>query len=199
MSVLADEGSKGLSHRRVDSEAGLPIGSTVHYAPTRSDLFLTAARRLNEMSMIDLRAFAEAMQEKGDALTPEEIAKDMIAFWRKLLEPEQAHRLRAEMAVTFSQEFRKEVIELFKPLAEAMGKFWIDIFARLGSSDPDKTGLEFNLWNRGIFYVMAAGEVDLSEDHYRMMEKWIAQMIYSLMEPTKKPRPKGVTAGRASR
>lgn len=179
--VLADEGSKGLTHRRVDSEAGLPMGSTVHYAPTRSDLFLAAARRLNEMSLNDLQTFAEIVKEKSDPLLPEEIAKEMVVFWRKLLEPNQAHRLRAEMAVTFSQEFRGKVRELFKPQVEAMGQFWQDVFARLGSRDPDKSGLEFNLWNRGTFYIMAACERDLGEDHYAMIEKWIVQMILSLI------------------
>lgn len=185
MRVLADEGSKGLSHRRVDREAGLPIGSTVHYAPTRSDLILAAARRLNEMSMQDLQTFAAVLQEKGEPLTPEEIAQEMVALWRRLLETDQSHRLRAEMAVIFPEEFRGKVLELFQSHVEATGKFWQGIFARLGSSDPERIGLEFNLWNRGIFCIMAECDPDLGETHYDTIKKWIIQMITSLVKQSK--------------
>ncbi len=45
ISVIAAEGMRGLTHRAVDREAGLPVGSTSYYARTRAALLeLTIAR-----------------------------------------------------------------------------------------------------------------------------------------------------------
>jgi DNA-binding transcriptional regulator YbjK len=43
--VLAESGSRGLTHRAVDKEAGLPAGSTSNYFSTRATLLEAAARR----------------------------------------------------------------------------------------------------------------------------------------------------------
>ncbi|MER7011315.1 TetR family transcriptional regulator [Saccharopolyspora sp. NPDC000359] len=44
--VLAREGGRGLTHRAIDREAGVPEGTTKNYFPTRSALFLAVARYL---------------------------------------------------------------------------------------------------------------------------------------------------------
>lgn len=44
--VIASEGCRGLTHRAVDREAGVPIGTAVNYHRTREDLLIAAARRL---------------------------------------------------------------------------------------------------------------------------------------------------------
>ncbi|GLZ76532.1 hypothetical protein Afil01_13390 [Actinorhabdospora filicis] len=44
--VIAREGCRGLTHRAVDREAALPIGTTINYHRTREDLLLAAAKHL---------------------------------------------------------------------------------------------------------------------------------------------------------
>jgi len=44
--VIAGEGCRGLTHRAVDREAGVPIGTAVNYHRTREDLLIAAAGRL---------------------------------------------------------------------------------------------------------------------------------------------------------
>lgn len=178
--VLADEGSKGLSHRRVDREAGLPIGSTVHHAPTRNDLFLIAAHRLNELTMNDLAVFAVKLQERD--INPGILAKEMMAFWRELARPDNFYRLKAEMAVLFSQEFRHEIHQIFRPQVAEFTKFWTKIFSDLEAREPHQAALELTMWSRGIFSIMAACEGEMHEDEYHMIESWVVRMIDSFLD-----------------
>jgi DNA-binding transcriptional regulator YbjK len=56
LEVLAEHGARGLTHRAVDAEVGLPSGSTSYYYPTRASLLLAAAERLVELDTRDLDA-----------------------------------------------------------------------------------------------------------------------------------------------
>jgi DNA-binding transcriptional regulator YbjK len=47
LEVLAFEGSRGLTHRAVDQRAGLPVGTTANYYPSRETLLTAAAERIN--------------------------------------------------------------------------------------------------------------------------------------------------------
>lgn len=49
IAVLAERGSRGLTHRAVDEAAGLPTGSTSWYARSRADLLACAVPRLAEL------------------------------------------------------------------------------------------------------------------------------------------------------
>lgn len=176
--VLAEEGSKGLSHRRVDREAKLPIGSTVHHAPARSDLFAIASNRLHELNMSDLSGFAASL-EGCENITLQILAHHLVEFWRRLVHPDHFYRLKAEMAVLFAQEFRHDVYNTFKPQMDETEKLWARVFSMLGVINPAEAAMEFTLWNRGIFSIVAACEGDLQEHNYTMIEKWIIQMINS--------------------
>lgn len=179
--VLAEEGSKGLSHRRVDREAGLPIGSTVHHAPMRIDLFRIAVNRLNEMTISDLRDFEGKLKESAD-LTPQSLARRMVDLWRRSIEPDQFYRLRAEMAILYSQEYRDEVHGAFHPQLDEIRKFWARVFTKFKVPDPDLAGLEFAMWNRGVFSIVASCEGDLAPRDYAMIERWVIQMMQSLVD-----------------
>lgn len=56
LEVLAQHGARGLTHRAVDAEVGLPSGSTSYYYPTRAALLLAAAERLVELDARDVDA-----------------------------------------------------------------------------------------------------------------------------------------------
>nr|WP_198955737.1 MULTISPECIES: TetR family transcriptional regulator [unclassified Frankia] len=48
LAVLAREGARGLTHRAVDREAGVPIGTSSNYFRSRADLFDGIVRRIGE-------------------------------------------------------------------------------------------------------------------------------------------------------
>jgi DNA-binding transcriptional regulator YbjK len=62
LELLAREGARGLTHRAVDSELGLPAGSTSYYYSTRATLLLAAAQRLTELDMADIAAIRDGRE-----------------------------------------------------------------------------------------------------------------------------------------
>lgn len=61
--VLAEQGTKGLSHPAVDRRAGLPAGSTSFYFRTRAALLLATAQRVCELDLADLSAVLNPCDE----------------------------------------------------------------------------------------------------------------------------------------
>jgi DNA-binding transcriptional regulator YbjK len=109
--LLAEDGSRSLTHRRVDRAAGLPVGTTVHYAPSRADLLLMAARKLNDISIAELTPFFDGLEAQSESLTPDDLADEMILLWRTRLAPDQLYRLRAEQAIFLSQDFQNGLLD----------------------------------------------------------------------------------------
>jgi DNA-binding transcriptional regulator YbjK len=67
INVLAEEGSRGLTHRKVEQRAGLPDGTTSSYFPTRSALLRGIAERVAEL---DGAEFTSVATEAADAHPP---------------------------------------------------------------------------------------------------------------------------------
>jgi DNA-binding transcriptional regulator YbjK len=61
IALLASAGSKGLTHRAVDAQAGLPAGSTSFYCRTRDDLLALTLQRHAALDMADLMGDAQLM------------------------------------------------------------------------------------------------------------------------------------------
>ncbi|MFE0026218.1 TetR/AcrR family transcriptional regulator [Amycolatopsis sp. NPDC059021] len=55
--VLATQGGRGLTHRAVDRAAGVPLGTTGNYFPTRQALLLAATERISHWHLAQLGAF----------------------------------------------------------------------------------------------------------------------------------------------
>lgn len=81
LDLLGRAGARGLTHRAIDAELGLPPGSTSFYFRTRNALVLAAAERLVEQ---DLVVAAESMT--GRAGSPEQVAAglaDLVSRYSK--------------------------------------------------------------------------------------------------------------------
>nr|WP_110726976.1 TetR family transcriptional regulator [Mycolicibacterium porcinum] len=57
--VLAEQGSHGLSHPKVDRQAGVPSGTTSYYYRTRAALLRGVAERVAEMDTANLQSVTE--------------------------------------------------------------------------------------------------------------------------------------------
>lgn len=76
--VLAREGSRGLTHRAVDREAGVPEGTTKNYHPSRESLLLAVARRMTDQH----REAVLRLREQ----TPEDVTwADVVALYVAML------------------------------------------------------------------------------------------------------------------
>jgi DNA-binding transcriptional regulator YbjK len=68
--VLADDGGRGLTHRKVEQRAGLPDGTTSSYFPTRSALLRGAAERVAELDAAEFAAAAHDPDDSGGPASP---------------------------------------------------------------------------------------------------------------------------------
>ena len=59
--ILAAQGGRALTHRAVDRQANLPLGSTSYYAPTRNSLIDLIVRVLADRSAADLDRVAAVL------------------------------------------------------------------------------------------------------------------------------------------
>ncbi|GDY28522.1 TetR/AcrR family transcriptional regulator [Gandjariella thermophila] len=78
IAVLAREGGRGLTHRSVDREAGVPEGTAKNYFPTREALLEAAAGRMADQHRAAVRRLRET--------TPKTVAaEDVAALYPALL------------------------------------------------------------------------------------------------------------------
>jgi AcrR family transcriptional regulator len=88
LEVLEAEGGRGLTHRAVDRQAGLPEGSTSNYFQTREALLTAALRRVVELERPAVRAM-EALVP-GGPYAPAEAAELLAEHFQAWLGPEYA-------------------------------------------------------------------------------------------------------------
>jgi DNA-binding transcriptional regulator YbjK len=105
--VLAQLGARGLTHRAVDTELGLPDGSTSYYYPTRAALLLSAAERLVELDSSDVDAISRSRER----------AAELVRLW---LSPKRRSRslARIELLLTAARDpafkFIKSARKMFR-------------------------------------------------------------------------------------
>jgi DNA-binding transcriptional regulator YbjK len=99
LSVLATEGSRGLTHRAVDEAAGLPSGSTSNYFRTRDALLEAAARRHAELDAPP-PADVETATVPAATLSPEQIRDLVLAAIDRVLDPAMRPMLAARYELT---------------------------------------------------------------------------------------------------
>jgi DNA-binding transcriptional regulator YbjK len=88
LSALEAGGGRGLTHREVDRRAGLPLGSTSNYFPTREALLTAALHRLVELERPSVEAL-EALVPHGP-YEPREAAELVAGVVRTWLTPGRA-------------------------------------------------------------------------------------------------------------
>jgi DNA-binding transcriptional regulator YbjK len=84
LTVLAEQGSRGLTHRAVDQAAGLPPGSTSNYFRTRSALLEAALARHIEL---DLPPAELVEQVRGAELDRAQVRTLFMAALSRVIDP----------------------------------------------------------------------------------------------------------------
>lgn len=103
ISTLAKAGGRGLTHRAVDREAGLPLGSTSYYFRTRADLIRSAVGRLAELDAAALAPVADATLAADLARVADQLLgshrERLVARYELALESVRRPELRELLAV----------------------------------------------------------------------------------------------------
>jgi DNA-binding transcriptional regulator YbjK len=105
LSVLAADGSRGLTHRAVDEAAGLPSGSTSNYFRTRDALLEAAARRHAELDAPP-PGDVESATVPPHSLTRRQVRELVLAALDHVLEPELRPMLAARYELTLESTRR---------------------------------------------------------------------------------------------
>ncbi|UMG94113.1 TetR family transcriptional regulator [Nocardioides sp. TF02-7] len=101
--TLARSGGRGLTHRAVDKEAGLPLGSTSYYLRTRAELLRAAVDRLAELDEAALAPAADGTLAADLARVAEQLLttdrERLLARYELALESVRRPELREFLAV----------------------------------------------------------------------------------------------------
>lgn len=126
--VIADEGLRGLTHRAVDRQAGLPEGSCSAYLRTRSALQQALTDHVAATLVADVDALAERLRGAPPEDGGVEAALDLFLRWldqRELL----VARLELTMLATRDPdlaarlaEHRARLVELVDAIMGSLGK-----------------------------------------------------------------------------
>ncbi|MEV4704455.1 TetR family transcriptional regulator C-terminal domain-containing protein [Actinoplanes sp. NPDC049316] len=152
LDVLARDGSRGLTHRAVDTAAGLPAGSTSYYYRSRAALLSACVQRLVEDDHSEL-----------DALTPLITATDRTTLARSLAEilhrwlttGRQRHLARYEL--TLESVRRPEVAAQLHRSGSALRERIAAVLAGLGAGDPPRQARWLVACIDGILFDNIAG------------------------------------------
>lgn len=127
--ILATEGIRALTHRRVDEKAGLPEGSTSNAFRTRDALMLGVTEH---MATAELPAIAESLEAESS----HELVDALVALFEQQTGPlrtQTAARLALIVEAGHDEEIRAA---LSQGRSKAVGPIR-SAFAALGAADPD--------------------------------------------------------------
>ncbi|GAO07676.1 TetR family transcriptional regulator [Streptomyces lydicamycinicus] len=162
LTLLAERGMRGLTHRAVDEEAGLPQGSTSNVARTRAALLEAAVRRLAEREMAVLTARerpAAARAEAGSGAedTGAAVAEALsLALHRYLSRHRELLLARYELALEATR--RPELRAVYDRAGRAFREPMAAMLAAAGSADPERHAMNMVAWCDGILFSCTAGQ-----------------------------------------
>lgn len=132
--VLADHGTKGLSHPAVDRRAGLPAGSTSFYFRTRAALLLATAQRVCELDLADLSAVLNPCGEGPTRGMSSDISPLAALIVLSAREP-RLSRTKARVELILQANRDPSLAEVFRESVERFNELQRDIVVR---SQPDR-------------------------------------------------------------
>lgn len=127
--ILASEGIRPLTHRRVDDRAGLPEGSTSNVFRTREALLLGVTEHM-------VAAELPAVSGSFEVATPEELADSLIALFEHLIGPLRT-QTAARLALFVEAGHDDAIREALRLGRSALVGPIRSAFAGLGAGDPD--------------------------------------------------------------
>jgi DNA-binding transcriptional regulator YbjK len=135
--VVSQQGMRGLTHRAVETEAGMPHGSTTYYFGTRHDLLVALMAYMAERGQKALepitRGLALTLADRSKPVDLDAIANALIAWIDSAAEMELA---RYELQVTAARD--PEMKQLMSENCDVFRRMCEPIVIACGSKDPER-------------------------------------------------------------
>ncbi|GAA3007270.1 TetR/AcrR family transcriptional regulator [Streptosporangium longisporum] len=164
ITLLAQRGMRGLTHRAVDEAAGLPPGSTSNLARTRSALLeLTLAR----LARLEAGAFAPLLNAAETDVVDVLVEMTAQALRTQLTAGREMLIARYELALEATR--RPELRTIYDLAGQRFRDPAVAILAAAGSSDPVRHARLLVAFSEGVMFdaVVGAG-VEPSLDDLRL-------------------------------
>ncbi|WP_425836510.1 TetR/AcrR family transcriptional regulator [Streptomyces fractus] len=148
LTLLAERGMRGLTHRAVDEAAGLPQGSTSNHARTRLALLEAAVRRLavREGQVLSVDP-AGGLASLIDGMA--------LALHRYLTRHPQLLVCRYELALEATR--RPELRAFFDETGRQFHEPLTTLLRAAGSENPERHTLSLVAWTEGTMFSCVAG------------------------------------------
>lgn len=132
--VLAQHGSRGLTHRRVDGHLGWPMGSTANFFPRRDDVLIAVAQYIVQADAVDLAL--ERSFPGPDGVSQAQFTGRIVRLLEKWLSARYRHRLMAGAEVLLESRRNPHVLQAVRAQLGINENWYRQIFEQLGSLDP---------------------------------------------------------------
>ncbi|MFD1147237.1 TetR/AcrR family transcriptional regulator [Saccharothrix hoggarensis] len=143
--IVATRGMRGLTHRAVDAEAGVPAGSTSAYFRTRKALVEGVVRRLAELDGAEVDEAGVGLPLDPDQLA--EAIAHVLDRWMTTARERTLARYACLLEATHHPELRGVLAHGARPRAQATA-----VLAALGADAPERRGRELVAFVDGLLF-----------------------------------------------
>lgn len=123
LTLVGAHGVRGLTHHKIDDEAGIARGSTSYYCRRRVDILRLALERLYERDVADLEAMIASIpagEQDRQAAVTEAVADLALRWLDEEHRPRSIARIELFMAASHEPELQPVVGEQFAHIAAMM-------------------------------------------------------------------------------
>ncbi|MFI9249060.1 TetR/AcrR family transcriptional regulator [Streptomyces sp. NPDC053069] len=176
LTLLAERGMRGLTHRAVDEAAGLPLGSTSNLARTRQALLELAVRRHAEREARVLDA-AEMPDPSGGA---DALADGLaLAVHRSLTQGRELLIARYELALEATR--RPELRAFYDRTGAVFKEQLAALLTAAGSPDPARHVLSLVAWADGLMFSCVAGSFSAQVPGLEEIRRGLRELLTGLL------------------
>jgi AcrR family transcriptional regulator len=173
ISVLGERGMHGLTHRAVDTAAGLPAGSTSNHFRTRDALLNAVVERFAARE----RANWEDLAAKMYPVTPQELARALAVFAQEATGPHRTLTL-ARYAILVEAGIHPSLRAQLTATGARVNAWFMNWLRIAGSTDPERDApIIMNHWTGIVLHELAIP--DPAFDPYPQ----IAALVSSVVRP----------------
>ncbi|MFG2873637.1 TetR/AcrR family transcriptional regulator [Streptomyces sp. NPDC048337] len=148
IATLATAGLRGLTHRAIDTAAGLPAGSTSYYFRTRTALIGACCARIAELDLDDTGSSRPASREEAAAMIGA-----VLHHW--LTTGRERQLARYELSLEAART--PELAAALHRAGQAARARAAAILAALGAARPQEASELLVAWTEGVLFDRLAG------------------------------------------
>ncbi|MFG3498968.1 TetR/AcrR family transcriptional regulator [Streptomyces sp. NPDC047928] len=178
LTLLAERGMRGLTHRAVDELAGLPQGSTSNHARTRQALLEAAVRRLAEREARVLDVTGTVTPGAGLDVLVDALS---LALHRYLTRHRELLVARYELGLEATR--RPELRAFYDETGRRFREPLVALMAAAGSADPQRHALSLIAWCEGLMFSCAAGSFHSSVPAREDLRTGFEELLRGMLGP----------------